>query len=132
MIRVTAAIIEKGDKILIARRKEGKLLADYWEFPGGKIEADETPENCLQRELFEEFAIHTEVKEFIGESVYQYPMFTIQLLGYRVLHLSGDFQLIDHDQILWVDLAEIGNFPLAPADLPILNAYSNLLPRQNR
>lgn len=131
MIRVTAAIIEKGDKILIARRKEGKLLAGYWEFPGGKIEADETPENCLQRELFEEFAIHTEVKEFIGESVYQYPMFTIQLLGYRVLHLSGDFQLIDHDQILWVDLAEIGNFPLAPADLPILNAYSNLLPYQN-
>jgi 8-oxo-dGTP diphosphatase len=123
MIRVTAAIIEKGDKILIARRKEGKLLAGYWEFPGGKIEAGESPEACLQRELFEEFAIQSEVKEFIADSIYQYPMFTIQLLGYRVIHLNGDFKLTDHDRLEWVTLNEIDNFQLAPADLPILYAY---------
>ncbi len=123
MLRVTAAIIEKGDKILIARRKEGKLLGGYWEFPGGKIESGESPEACLQRELFEEFAIQSEIKEFIAESVYQYPMFTIQLLGYRVIHLHGDFKLTDHDRIEWVTLKEIDNFQLAPADLPILYAY---------
>lgn len=55
MIEVTAAIIEKDDKFLIARRAKGKHLAGYWEFPGGKIEADETAEACLYRELNEEF-----------------------------------------------------------------------------
>jgi len=64
MIEVTAAIIEDGDKFLIARRAKGKNLAGYWEFPGGKIEAGETAEACLSRELNEEFQINVSVNNF--------------------------------------------------------------------
>ncbi|MDC1533675.1 NUDIX domain-containing protein [Polaribacter sp.] len=58
MIEVTAAIIEEGDKFLIARRAKGKHLSGFWEFPGGKIEEGETAEACLHRELNEEFQIN--------------------------------------------------------------------------
>lgn len=126
MLRVTAALIEFNDKILIARRKVGKHLEGYWEFPGGKIEIGETPEQCLRRELFEEFGIETEIGDFIAESVFSYSDFTVQLLGYRTKWVSGDFKLVDHDKIEWVSLKQMRNYTLAPADLPILAAYEKL------
>ena len=65
MTTVTCAIIENNGKILIARRAKGQKLAGKWEFPGGKVEDRESPEECLKRELEEEFAIQDEVGEFI-------------------------------------------------------------------
>lgn len=123
---VTAAVIEKDGKILIARRNQDKHLGGYWELPGGKIEAGETPEACLKRELIEEFAIQTDVQEFIGESLYEYPGKQIKLLGYKVKWLSGDFQLKDHDQIIWVTLDQICDYKLAPADIPLLNKIKDV------
>ena len=81
MIEVTAAILEDGNKIMIARRGKGKHLAGFWEFPGGKIEQDETPEICLIRELKEEFEIDVSIGSYIGESVFKYPEKTIKLIG---------------------------------------------------
>ena len=69
---VTCAIIEKGRKILIARRATAQKLAGKWEFPGSKIEAAESPEECLKRKLEEEFGIQTEVGEFITSNKCQY------------------------------------------------------------
>lgn len=132
MLNVVAAFIEDEAQnlLLIARRKAGKDLAGYWEFPGGKIEMGETPQECLERELFEEFSIQTEIKEFVGETVYAYSKFTIRLLGYRVKILSGEFCLIDHDKVQWVSLAEIDSFQLAPADIPLLACYRRLFKKQ--
>jgi 8-oxo-dGTP diphosphatase len=123
MIQVTAALIEDNDKVLIARRKQGKAMAGFWEFPGGKIEAGETPEQCLARELFEEFGVRAEIGVFVAESIYSYPNITIRLLAYTAKIEKGEFQLQDHDKIEWVSYNQIKNYQLAPADLPILAIY---------
>ncbi len=120
MILVTAAIIEKKGLILAARRKSGSHLAGYWEFPGGKIEAEETKEECLARELWEEFGIQCAVGDFFGESVYEYETKVIKLFCYRVQHLSGTFQCRDHDQIVWLPVHELQSLNWAPADVPLV------------
>ncbi len=124
-IRVTAAVIQQEGKILIAQRKKGDKLEGKWEFPGGKIEAGESPETCLQRELEEEFGIESQIGTFICESDYQYPNIHILLLAYHVVYLSGIFQLHDHAAIRWVTLEEMKQFEFASADLPIIEALKN-------
>lgn len=126
MINVTAAIIEKEGKVLAARRKVGSHLEGYWEFPGGKLEEGETPEECLRRELAEEFKIDSRVGIFIGESVYDYGNKIVRLRAYRVEHLEGDFQLIDHDELRWLSLDELNGVNWAPADIPLVDQYKSL------
>ena len=77
MTTVTCAIIEKEGKILIARRAEDQKLAGKWEFPGGKVEDGESPEECLKRELEEEFGIQAEVGESITSKKHQYDLISI-------------------------------------------------------
>ena len=84
MIDVTAAIIQREGLILAARRKQGSHMAGYWEFPGGKIEPGETPEECLQRELKEELSIESKIGPFFEESCYDYGTKQIRLLSYFV------------------------------------------------
>lgn len=72
MIDVTAAIIRRNGKVLIAKRSSTSSLPNKWEFPGGKIDDGETPEECLKRELQEEFDIIVDVGDYLTESVYQY------------------------------------------------------------
>jgi mutator protein MutT len=120
MITVTAAIIEKNGLILAARRKPGVHLAGYWEFPGGKLEDGETSEECLARELWEEFGIQCAVGDFFGESIYDYGTKVIRLLGYRVLHLHGTFKCRDHDRISWLPAGELLSLIWAPADIPLV------------
>ncbi len=113
---VTAAIIEKDGKVLIARRKAGEALEHKWEFPGGKLELGETPEECLRRELFEEFGIESEIKDYICTVRYEYEHASIELQAYRVIHRAGEFVLNSHDRILWVEPEELPSFDLAEAD----------------
>ena len=116
MIRVTAAVMQRGNRVLIARRAQGGHLAGLWEFPGGKIEDGETPEQCLVRELREEFAIETETVEFLEAAVHHYAEKSIELLAFRVRIVSGEFVLDSHDEIQWVPPAEFANYSFAPAD----------------
>ncbi len=120
-LKVTAAIITKNDQILIARRKKDKHLALKWEFPGGKINHGETPEECLKRELREEFDIQVKIEDFYLKNYHAYDLFLIELLSFKVKHISGDFILKDHDQIKWVLPQEMRQFSFAPADIPIVN-----------
>ncbi len=119
MIEVAAAVIENGEgKILIARRKEGKSQQGLWEFPGGKLEPDESPEACLVRELREEMGIEIEPYEPLGAHVHDYGTVTIRLIVYRAKYLSGEIRLSDHDDCRWVRREELREFEWAPADIP--------------
>ncbi len=129
---VTAAVVEAEGKVLIARRRSGGMQAGKWEFPGGKLEPGETPEECLARELLEEFGIEAEIGEFVGSSVYRYDHGAIELLAYRVARVSGEFTLHDHDEIRWVRPAQLNAFDFAPADWPIVRRLMEQVSSQLR
>ena len=120
VIDVTAAIIEKAGKFLIAKRRKGQHLENKWEFPGGKIEPQETPQACLSRELKEEFGISTEIGDFVAESIFDYGTVKVRLLGYKAKYVLGEFNLNDHDEIKWVAAGEFDKFDFAEADLPLV------------
>ena len=121
---VTAAIARRGKLVLIARRGPGEKLAGLWEFPGGKLEAGETPENCLARELREEFGIQVVVEGFFMNSVYHYGHGAIDLHAYFVQWPEGPHQLHVHDEIRWVQAQQLLDYTLAPADIPIAAALA--------
>ncbi len=120
MIDVTAAILVKDGKVLIAQRKPDDKQPDKWEFPGGKIEAGESARECLKREMQEEFGIDVRVSEFLGESVYHYPHGSIRLLAYLVKWQAGELALRDHANYAWVNYDRLKEFDFASADLPFV------------
>jgi len=126
LIVVTAAIIESNGLVLAARRGKNKHLAGFWEFPGGKLESDESPEHCLARELKEEFDVEVSVGPFFDESTHYYGDKVVRLLAYQVTHNSGEFKLIDHDKILWLAPEDLGSVKWAPADIPLVDKYQSL------
>jgi 8-oxo-dGTP diphosphatase len=123
-IPVAAAIIKRGDLFLITRRASHKHLAGFWEFPGGKIETDETPEVCILRELQEELKIEVEVMSFLAEHVHDYGTIKILLKAYICLFIRGEFTLVDHDAVQWVTKDQLKLYAFAPADLPFLKLIS--------
>ena len=122
MTDVTVAIITNDqDQILIAKRKPGKVMAGCWEFPGGKIESGETPEESLIRELKEEMSITISVGEYITEIAYDYEWGPVRLIAYQASIKEGEIQLLDHDAIAWVFLGEMHHYGMTPADEPLIN-----------
>ena len=119
MKQVTAAIILKDNKVLIAQRAPEDNLAGKWEFPGGKIEPGETPQECLKREIREELDVNIEVLDFFGESIYAYHSGTIKLMAFWCQWISGDFTLKVHSHIAWVNHNELDLYDFAPADIPL-------------
>lgn len=122
-IQVIAAVIRCGSKILLAQRKRGHL-AGKWEFPGGKIEAGESPEDCLARELREEFDIEVRVGKFIATSRFKNKEISIELHGYEVEFVLGDFVLRDHNAIQWVEPESLLDWDIPEADVPIAQIVS--------
>jgi 8-oxo-dGTP diphosphatase len=120
MIKVAAALIKKSNQILVARRSNRDYLDGLWEFPGGKIEAGETPENCLRREILEELNIYIEVKGFFADSIYEYPGKRIHLLAYWANLLEGEIILQVHDRVEWTSAKGLSKYAFAPADIPIV------------
>lgn len=120
-IKVTCAIIEKNGKILIAQRANGKHLAGFWEFPGGKLEPDETPKACLIREIKEELNLDVEPFEALPAFQHQYSNKTIELLPFRCKLIGGQLKLADHSAIEWMELEKLPEMKLAPADVPVLD-----------
>ncbi len=115
-LAVAAALIIKGGRILVAQREEKDDWGLYWEFPGGTIEEDEGPEDCIKRELREELGIGVEVKE-IREAVFkQYEGFNILLLAYRCTITGGTPSAIRCREVKWVGKKELKGLPMPPAD----------------
>jgi 8-oxo-dGTP diphosphatase len=119
-VKVTAAIMSNSGRVLIAQRKAEHHLAGKWEFPGGKIESGETPEECLRRELKEEFDIDTRVGAFVGVSLYPYKHQTIELLAFKVVWESGIMRVHEHARVEWVRIGQLARFDFAPADIPFV------------
>lgn len=120
MITVVAALIEKDNKYLIARRSTGSQdVLGKWEFPGGKVEKDETEEHAIEREIKEEFEMDIKATRFLTNNVCEYPSKTIDLRLYECKYLSGKFHLHDHSEYLFVDKNDIINYDLCPADIPL-------------
>ena len=123
MINVVAAVIQNEEgKILIAQRNLKKSQGGLWEFPGGKIEPNETKEEAIIREIKEEMDIDIEAKKFIGQKVFNYPDKDINLIAIECKQIKGDIKLNEHEDIKWVNKNELRNFNFAPADKFIINA----------
>jgi mutator protein MutT len=120
-IKVVAGVFEDGGRILIAKRKKGGFSGGKWEFPGGKLEDGETPQECLKRELMEEFGIESEVSGFICST--RHPLncqTTIDLSVYKVNHVAGEFYLNDHDEIRWIRRSELNQYDFPEADYAVV------------
>ena len=118
-INVVAGIIYKENKILLCRRKEGKSQAGFWEFPGGKVEKNESKQDALLREIKEELGIEIKVKDFYAQTPYSYPTFNIVLWVYTCEYESGEIKPTDHDQFKWVAPSKLPDYPLSPADVEV-------------
>jgi 8-oxo-dGTP diphosphatase len=118
-IVVVAAVIERGGTVLLARRREGAPRGGLWEFPGGKVESDESDREALARELAEELGIDVVVAEPVGQVTHRYPDVTINLRAYACTIRSGEPKPVEHDECRWVGPTELESYPLSDADLPI-------------
>jgi 8-oxo-dGTP diphosphatase len=121
MIRVVAGLIEDDQgRLLACRRPEGKHLAGKWEFPGGKIEAGETPSAALIRELEEELGVIVETGASLTNVIHDYGRGPIELIPVRCRITQGKPVAHEHSELRWCDPTELGTLDLAAADLPIL------------
>ena len=120
MIRVVCGIIFKKDKILLTRRKKGKSLEGFWEFPGGKVEKNENDSDALKRELKEELGLDVLQIDYFTENKHDYNSMSINLVAYKCIANEDPRKLVDHDKYEWVSIREVVNFNLAEADKPIL------------
>jgi 8-oxo-dGTP diphosphatase len=116
-IRVVCGIIWKTEKVFIAKRKIEKSQGGFWEFPGGKIENNENPESALIRELEEEIGMQVKIKGFFGSHIHKYETFSIELSAYECDFVSASFNLIDHDEVTFINPNELRNYKIAAADL---------------
>lgn len=121
MVNVVAGVIKNEEgKILITQRNLKKAQGGLWEFPGGKIEPNETKENAIVREIKEELDIDIQVENYLSEKVFNYPEKDINLIALECKKVSGDIKLLEHEDYRWIDNSELGNFEFAPADLFIV------------
>lgn len=117
-----AVIHNRQGQILIDRRRQEGLLGGLWEFPGGKMEPGETVQDCIRREIKEELGIEIEVGDPLIVVDHAYTHFRITLNVYHCRHLSGEPQPLECDQVRWVTLAELDQYPFPKANTRIIQA----------
>ncbi len=122
-LHVTCAIIERDGLVLAARRSAAMSLPLKWEFPGGKIDPGESPEECLRRELVEEMGIHVSVGKSLPPSTHHYPTFTVTLHPFVCSIQSGEIVLHEHAAVTWLSPEELHTLDWAEADLPVIEYY---------
>jgi 8-oxo-dGTP diphosphatase len=120
MINVVCGIIFKDGLVLLARRKKGKSLEGFWEFPGGKLKNRESEVVALKRELSEELGLEIYDLERIGVNEHNYETFKIRLIAYRCKTKSFPIKFTDHDKIEWVDKKNLNEYKIADADKPFI------------
>lgn len=121
IINVVAAVIrDEEGRILITQRNLKKAQGGLWEFPGGKIETEETKEHAIVREIKEELDVDIEYKDYLAEKVFEYPEKTINLIALECKKINGEIRLLEHESYAWVYEKELNDYEFAPADLFII------------
>ncbi len=118
-VKVVAAIMREGNKIFATQRGYGEFK-DGWEFPGGKVEEGETPEEALKREIEEELNTEIEVGEYLTTIEYDYPKFHLSMRCYWARIIEGKPVLLEHEAAKWLDIEELESVDWLPADLTII------------
>ena len=118
-VRVVAAVIRKDDKIFATQRGYGEFK-DGWEFPGGKIEEGETPEQALAREIKEELDTEIQVGELIGTIEYDYPKFHLSMDCFWCEIMQGGLELKEHEAARWLSKEELYSVDRLPADVGVV------------
>lgn len=125
-INVVAAIIIKDNKIFATQRGYGEFK-DGWEFPGGKVEQGEAPENAIVREIKEELDTVIEVKEYFDTVEYDYPNFHLSMKCYICAVVSGKLDLLEHEAAKWLDKDSLDSVAWLPADLGLVDKLKDYL-----
>ena len=125
-VRVVAAVIRDNDKIFATQRGYGDLKGG-WEFPGGKIEEGETPQEALKREIMEELDTEIEVGELIDTIEYNYPDFHLSMGCYWCSVVSGNLVLKEHEAARWLGKDELMDVEWLPADVELINVIGKIL-----
>lgn len=125
-IEVVAGVIRDGEKIFATQRGYGDHK-DGWEFPGGKMEPGETPQQALARELREELAVEVEVNEFICTVDYDYPKFHLTMHCFYCTVVSGELKLLEHEAARWLSASQLRDVDWLPADIEVVKAIEKTL-----
>jgi 8-oxo-dGTP diphosphatase len=120
---VGAVIRNEANEILCALRSQSMSLPGFWEFPGGKIEQNETPEESLIREIQEELNCTIEVGELVADVTYEYPLIMVRLITYNAKIVNGDPYPNEHEKLIWLPVDKLSALEWAPADLPTIEPY---------
>ena len=123
-MKVVAAIIRDGDRIFATQRGYGDWK-DFWEFPGGKIEPGETPEEALVREIREELGAHIAVESYLTTVEYDYPAFHLHMRCYLCRVTEGELTLREHEAARWLSKDELDTVAWLPADQTIVGLLKN-------
>lgn len=128
IIRVVGAIVERDGAVFAARRNAERSAGGLWEFPGGKIEAGETAEDALRRELQEELSVDVAVGPFVDRSLSDVGTARIELTCYAAQFTGEDpTASSDHDAMQWVPLTKLSSLQWAPGDVPLLDGLPDRL-----
>jgi 8-oxo-dGTP diphosphatase len=122
LLVAACALVDVDGRVLICQRPQGKQLAGLWEFPGGKLEAGETPEECLIRELDEELGIQVTaacLAPFVFAS-HGYDLFHLLMPLYLCRRWDGFVTAREHEALAWVKPDQLSDYPMPPADLPLV------------
>jgi 8-oxo-dGTP diphosphatase len=122
-IFVACGIIEKNGLVLAAQRSESMDLPLKWEFPGGKIDGGESPEECLVREVMEELGISIHVGEALTLRTHRYPAFTVTLRPFICSIIEGEIVAAEHAALAWMEPEKLHLLDWAEADWPIIAEY---------
>lgn len=122
----TAGIALKNDRVLVALRKPGTSIGESWEFPGGKSEEGETPEQTLIREYLEEFDVKIKVLKKICDGSFRNGDKEYLLFGYLISLGSEIFNLKEHSEIQWIDVKDLSSLPMADSDRQIADCLKKI------
>jgi mutator protein MutT len=121
-IQVTAAIMVRGSLVLVAQRPPGGRHPGAWEFPGGKVEPGESPEQCLAREIAEELEVAVEVGDKLAQVTHSYPDLDIELMAFECAIKSGEPADVGCSAHVWVHPRDLGDYDLLPPDRELVAA----------